>query len=355
MTAPDGGYYAKRPRGDAEALVAAAFSEALGVDSVQGSDDFFVLGGGPQEVSWVAASLSRSFSVTVTAETVRRHSTPNTLGSHLRTLQTRSGGHLDCLLVTQGNDHEEGNLFYFHSASGNALAIGRMRGALPCRPVGVRAAGLLGEREIPRTVEGLADVYFPQVRTLQPEGPYHLSGFSAGGLIALEVAHRLRAAGQDVALLAMFDTDPPGVTFPDRLADPLEDAQALKRGRLGELLRRVGRSDVPSDDPADPRVVEALRQGNALAPDMGAEALDRQLEVFVRVARAIERYSPPPYTGMAHLFTAEADTASVEKWHAYAPKLQHIHVGGEHYEYQMFSNDIVVNTLKSILQPSSPR
>src|SRR6185295_8011629 len=40
-------------------------------------------------------------------------------------------------------------------------------------------------------------------------GPYHLGGWSMGGAIAFEMARRLRAAGEEVALLAMLDVGAP--------------------------------------------------------------------------------------------------------------------------------------------------
>jgi len=60
------------------------------------------------------------------------------------------------------------------------------------------------------------------IRALQPEGPYHLGGYSSGGVLAFEIAHCLRAAGQHVALLVLFDTlcpTPEGqpVEWPTRL------------------------------------------------------------------------------------------------------------------------------------------
>ncbi len=58
------------------------------------------------------------------------------------------------------------------------------------------------------SVEQLADRNIAELRALQPLGPYYLGGFSMGATIALEMAHRLRLAGDKVALL--FLLDPPG-------------------------------------------------------------------------------------------------------------------------------------------------
>ncbi len=56
----------------------------------------------------------------------------------------------------------------------------------------------------------MAEHYLAEIRRLQPEGPYYLGGHSAGGLVAFEMAWRLRAQGERVALVALFDTWAPG-------------------------------------------------------------------------------------------------------------------------------------------------
>ena len=55
-------------------------------------------------------------------------------------------------------------------------------------------------------VSELARRYVVAMRDCQPEGPYHLLGFSFGGRIALEMATQLQSDGHEVALLAPVDT-----------------------------------------------------------------------------------------------------------------------------------------------------
>src|SRR5207302_1606891 len=45
-----------------------------------------------------------------------------------------------------------------------------------------------------------------QIRTIQPHGPYALGGFSYGGLVAFEMATQLRAKGEAVTMVALFDS-----------------------------------------------------------------------------------------------------------------------------------------------------
>ena len=51
----------------------------------------------------------------------------------------------------------------------------------------------------------MAAYYLEEMRKIQPHGPYLLGGYSFGGVAAYEIARNLRAAGEEVALLMLFD------------------------------------------------------------------------------------------------------------------------------------------------------
>jgi aspartate racemase len=59
-------------------------------------------------------------------------------------------------------------------------------------------------------IEDMAKHYISDIRKVQPHGPYRLGGVCLGGIVALEMAHQLRAQGEDVGLVAMIDSYYPG-------------------------------------------------------------------------------------------------------------------------------------------------
>ena len=75
---------------------------------------------------------------------------------------------------------------------------------------GLQARGLDGSEPPHRSFEEMARQYIEEMRAVQPEGPYHIGGDCLGGVIAYEMAQQLRAEGQEVAVLAMFDSFRPG-------------------------------------------------------------------------------------------------------------------------------------------------
>jgi thioesterase domain-containing protein len=64
---------------------------------------------------------------------------------------------------------------------------------------------MFDSKQMPPTLETMAETYIESLRTIQPEGPYLLVGFCGGGIIAFEMAQQLRAQGQAVALLILIE------------------------------------------------------------------------------------------------------------------------------------------------------
>jgi len=55
----------------------------------------------------------------------------------------------------------------------------------------------------------MVDYYVEQIRNTQPVGPYSLLGWSMGGALAIDIAHRLESAGETVEFVGLVDTQLP--------------------------------------------------------------------------------------------------------------------------------------------------
>ena len=128
---------------------------------------------------------------------------------------------------------------------------------------GMQARGIDGVDAPFDRIEDMADFYLDAVREMQPRGPYLLVGFSLGGLVTLEMAQRLTAEGEKVALLAMLDSYPH--------VRHLSTAQRLRlkvqqtRVRMSEKLRSAATSLVqPLTDALSP-TQQRLRDSAYLA------------------------------------------------------------------------------------------
>jgi amino acid adenylation domain-containing protein len=78
---------------------------------------------------------------------------------------------------------------------------------------GLQARGVFDAGRPDDSIEAIAAHCIQTMRKVQPTGPYLLAGYSAGGVVAYEVARQLTAAGHVVAMLALLDTFAPPATF----------------------------------------------------------------------------------------------------------------------------------------------
>lgn len=71
---------------------------------------------------------------------------------------------------------------------------------------GLQSYGLAGEGKPLTRIEDMAVHYIQAMRSVQPQGPYYLGGWSFGAYVAFEMAQQLQQEGEEVALLAVIDT-----------------------------------------------------------------------------------------------------------------------------------------------------
>ncbi|MFZ0732910.1 MAG: amino acid adenylation domain-containing protein [Candidatus Sulfotelmatobacter sp.] len=100
--------------------------------------------------------------------------------------------------------------FCVHGVGGNVLGfrdlVRHLGGDQPFYALQPR--GLDGKQECLTSVPEMAARYLKEIRGVQSEGPYRIGGYSFGGLVAYEMAQMLRTQGEQVELLALFDTYP---------------------------------------------------------------------------------------------------------------------------------------------------
>jgi thioesterase domain-containing protein len=76
----------------------------------------------------------------------------------------------------------------------------------------LQAIGLDGITPPLTSVEEIAERNVRAIQSVSQEGPYYLAGHSFGGVVAFEVSQILRRQGQEVGMLAIFDTPAPVFT-----------------------------------------------------------------------------------------------------------------------------------------------
>ncbi|WP_050486703.1 SDR family NAD(P)-dependent oxidoreductase [Streptomyces sp. CNS654] len=96
-------------------------------------------------------------------------------------------------------------VFWFHGGLGGVEVYAAVADTFQRPFYGIQAPGWMTDSEPLHGVTALAAHYARIIRTVQPEGPYDLGGYSLGGLLAYEVTRQLQEAGETVETIVMVD------------------------------------------------------------------------------------------------------------------------------------------------------
>jgi thioesterase domain-containing protein len=190
-------------------------------------------------------------------------------------------------------------LFCIHGGAGSILFYHNFARYLSVeQPVyALQSQGLYGDRAPHTRIEDMAEHYIGEIRTVQQHGPYCLVGYCFGMIVAYEMAQKLRAAGEEIALLASINgTVPlyqngPGIERKRRQPGP----GLVARLRWGFTWRR---------DILQTRITEARRRYYV---SRGIPLPAGLRDMFFRDtnAGAEEAYTARPYPGRVTIFRAK--------------------------------------------------
>ncbi|MFD7005395.1 amino acid adenylation domain-containing protein [Rhodococcus jostii] len=200
----------RAPATPVEEAVAEVFADVLGIDRVGADDDFFELGGNSLVATRVASALRDRLGTDVVLQWIFRNPTPEGLARRIVDPSALGSVPADDVLnvvVPFRASGAQPALFCVHPAGGLALGYaGLMKYVSPDRPVYGLQLPILSGGTTFESMAQLAHRYVVEMRAVQPHGPYHLLGWSLGGVIAQAVAVELRESGAEVGTLAMMDS-----------------------------------------------------------------------------------------------------------------------------------------------------
>ncbi|HEX9445694.1 MAG TPA: amino acid adenylation domain-containing protein [Candidatus Binatia bacterium] len=199
----------KEPTDTLEIQLAAIWEEILGVSPIGAADNFFELGGD---------SLQAVLMATKVEEVRGRHIPPamlieeNTIEKLARAIHRIDLEPRDTTIVEVQPKGSLPPLYLVPGIGGMVLGLSYLAQRLGTdQPLyGLQARGVKDAESPCASIEEMARYYIEAIRKAQPEGPYFIGGYSFGGIVAFEMARQLRAGGQELGILAVFDTEAPG-------------------------------------------------------------------------------------------------------------------------------------------------
>ena len=296
--------------------MAALFGDALGRPGFAVNDSFFDFGGHSLIAIELLLAVEEQFGVRVPVSVLYRGQTPQALVRHIDQQKDNpsSAGGTDedepVFLVPIQPSGTKPPIFAIHVLGIDSIYFRPLAARLgddqplfglgqPTRDDELRTDG-------PTSVHDVAAAYTTEINRAHPEGPIVVTAISLGGTVAFETAQQLRAAGRDVALLALFDAAGP------------EAQMAMEElgigGRLATHLRAL------REDPVDYVVgrtaynVKKLHRVAELAETKARARLGLAASHRLDVRRFIEEniqsqlnYTFEPYDGPMVVYKAEED------------------------------------------------
>ena len=234
------------PRSEIEQALAVIWSETLQTSPIGAEDDFFDLGGHSLLATQMAARIESEFSHPVSLAGFFQSPT---IASQAKLLQADAGkegsAERSCLVPMQsaaGIQPDKPAIFCVHGGGGSALMFRSLARRMSDRVAiyGLQSSFLNDPTKLLNTIEEMADLYLQELRSVQPTGPYLIAGYCGGAPVALEIAQRLRAESQTVALLILFD---PTSIQTDR-TPPIARYERTAGTKLQSLNTRIQRQGV---------------------------------------------------------------------------------------------------------------
>ena len=280
--------FASGKAGGVAQAIAHVWQTVLRVPVAGPEDDFFDAGGDSlQAITFIfelESALGLELSPTLLNEAPRFGQLCEILRHH------RAPGYVQFVSLKPGEGSPP--VFFIHGVGGNVVEIlpTARRMTYPGPVIGIQARGLTSGETPHTSVEVMTTEYLREIKARQPKGPYHLCGYSFGGVVAFEIARQLSESGDEVGFVGLIDTLGSPVRW------PLRAWGSIIGGGIRHFASRLRRT------PLRAWPFELRKFGARLRPSPLMLSA-RAIRVSVSALLASARYQPRFYRGHLTLFT----------------------------------------------------
>jgi len=304
------------PRNDTERRLQELWEEVLDVRPIGIHDKFFALGGHSLLAVRLLALVEKRFGTKLKISVLFQNPTIAELAVVL--CSNRQPGTGSSIVAIQPDGFRP-PLWLVHGAGGGMFwgynNLARHLG--PEQPVfAFKSRGLDGQEEFDN-VPALADAYLADLRDFQPRGPYCLGGYCFGGIVAYEMARRLRDAGEDIPFLGLINSTAPNSSYSRFRWTPISALKFVKNVFLRSFYTwRAHPEKVPGFLWWKARslakrfggmapVVHTAPSCESLSPEDWidlSQYSEAERRVWQKHLQALRQYQPQPYAGQVTLF-----------------------------------------------------
>lgn len=312
------------PVGDLEPALLSIWQRVLRIPNLGVLDQFGDVGGDSLSGAELLAEIESATGVKLPLGTLLRHECVRDLARLIESNDPIPGCESVVYLGGGGN---LAPIFLVGGGGAHLLYLKKLASHLAAEhPVfGITLRGETGSNQGWRRIEDYAAEKLPKLLEIQPQGPFLVAGHSLGGLVALELALRLRNEGRDVGFLGLLDTFPPGYRMPK-----LGLRRALRSNwRLIRVLKPINWLGYFRDQ-VQMRIARRFR-----SQQIGSIARIGKQSIRLSHQMSHDLYEPPPYQEPVCIFESREALGSAvgaqARWQSIAPGAEFIGVPGNHW------------------------
>ena len=302
--------------------VAGVWQDVLLTPVRAADDDFFDSGGDSLKAITFVLELERVLGFEISLMLISEAPRFSQLCQALR--ERRAPGSTPLVTLKAGSGLPA--VFFIHGVGGNLVEIlpTARRLTYGGAVIGIRARGVVRGEKPHTSIEAMAEDYLREIKQRQPNGPYHLCGYSSGGLAAFEIARRLSESGDEVGLVGLFDTTMSPVRW------PLQTWLAISARRMALFAAALRAVSIRRWPATLRKSVEQLRAWRLSVSDSPLTGI----KVAASALIASARYQPGFYRGELTLFSPagrEPGLPSLESiWRKHARAVVVVDTPGTH-------------------------
>jgi thioesterase domain-containing protein/acyl carrier protein len=290
-----------------EQAITQIWQKILGIDNIGLQDDFFDLGGDSLVAVQLFNLIKKTFGRQLPLATLVQKRTIAELAELLNQEEAPTAQTWSSLVPIQTGEPQNPPLFFIHPVGGNILEyypVAKYMGR-EYSIYGLQSQGLNGKQPFLARIEDMASHYIREIRTIQPDGPYFLIGYSMGATIAYEMSIQLDRQGQKVALLGILDQPAPQTP---KLRPSLLDAISIHASNLAQLQSNRRLNYLKS------RTIDRFRgfeEKDYILDGVNIDNLNSELlNLLDANIESGENYTPANYTGDITLFRCKVQPIS---------------------------------------------
>ncbi|CAM4470368.1 Beta-ketoacyl-acyl-carrier-protein synthase I [Mycobacterium basiliense] len=220
-----------------EEIVARIYAQVLGVERVGVDESFFDVGGDSLLAIRVVAEINKAFDAHLPVRALFGAPSVSSLSEQLDNPACPTEELVPVEFLAQGHGEP---LFCIHPGVGISWPYRALGRYLNCPIIGIQQVRQIGEIE-PVSTRDMAKNYADRLQAIHPTGPYSLLGWSAGGVIAHQVAIELTRRGCVVQHLILLDSFPRAISSGDIPSD-----NSILEGQIrANALRFLFDIDIP--------------------------------------------------------------------------------------------------------------